>query len=689
MRLRFSNLALVLFSAFFLLSCTDDNDVDPNPGSTLTPADFSYVHFDPTAGDPSQIPLPNDLLRNPATGQNAVPPTGSPTIDGLTAQFNTISGFSTTAPIVIPFVGSLNADTVNASTVMVVDLVAVQTGDLASAFKPVSISVVPGAAGDTVSMMPVIPLKPGRPHMVIVTEGVQNPAGRPVQSEAITILIKRQVPLVDASGNSLVSSLSNEQAASLEQLRLAYAPLWEAAESITGQPRHEIPFAFNFTTQPLYSTLTALRERTQSENPTPTISAAFVGTEQVDFFFNQVVGAPFVPHENIGAIYLGTFNAPNYINDPLNGFFQGSGENVVEVSRADLPFIAVLPQSEQPVPAIIFQHGITRFKEDIFAMADGSCSVGAGVIGIDLYLHGARTFGIDVLNNETGAPGPDGVADASGAHFINLVNLLGSRDHLRQSSADLSVLTRMIATGAADFDSDGVPEFIPQAITFAGQSLGSLAGGPFLAVEPNVTHAGLNVPGGRIPYLLAGSNSFGPRINAGLSAAGIEPGTFLYNLYLIVAQTIVDDGDILNYMPHMSTGSLSGGVATRFLIQEMRDDSVIPNFATEDLVRASGVTQIDAIVPLAGVPQAESPTAGSGYYQFEGAAHGSWLDPSSNAALTVAQQVQMNVYNLSGFVQAEPSIVNPFTFGAKDAPKIKPAHGFEFEITPMGFGFNP
>ncbi len=126
-------------------------------------------------------------------------------------------------------------------------------------------------------------------------------------------------------------------------------------------------------------------------------------------------------------------------------------------------------------PVVIFQHGITRNRTDMFAIAGTLAAQGFAVIAIDAPLHGItdttnplyigntpfaangaqeRTFNLDVSNNATGAPGPDGVIDGSGTLFINLSYLLTSRDNLRQATSDLMELTRAIPQMSFDGNCD-------------------------------------------------------------------------------------------------------------------------------------------------------------------------------------------------------------------------------------------
>ncbi len=670
-----------------LISCSDSDTIDNSPNQNIPPTEYTFVHFDPTGG-PAAIALPHEILRSPTTGLINIPPTGDPAVDGLAAQVNTIPGFSTSAAIRIPMVGKVNPDSVNSQTVMVVDaveLAAAAQGAQVNPFKEYAFEVKDDETGNNsvISGLPVRPLNPGHPHLVIVTQGVIGTASSlPVESEATTIILKRTTPLVDANGNSLSTALTNEQAQALEPLRAAYQPMWALAEQVTSTDRLLIPFTFLFTTQPLFDTMAVTRARAHAITPEPEISFAAVGSAQVDAFFQLLdtffPGASSFPHESIGAIMQGTISAPNYISHPVAGSFQGSGENLQQLGSNDLTFMLSLPPGDGPFPTMIFQHGITSRKEFMLGVANGLNANGIAVIAIDLVLHGDRVG--DFYNNETGQPGPDGELDSDGTGFINLLNLLVSRDNIRQSVADLFMITHMITSGATDFDGDGVPTLSPVGTTFLGMSLGSIVGTPFVTMEPNVKHATLNVGGARVPYLLQNSDSFGPIIDAGLAGVGLTKGSALYDIYFLFAQTIVDDADAFNYAPHTFSGALAGGVGTDVLIQEMIGDSVVPNSATEDQARAMGIAQVDATAAISGLEQVSSPYQGNGLFQFDGD-HGALILPTQGP--TAAIQTQSLTF-LATALGGSPTVINPFNPPLKKGvvPATAGWHGPIWNIDP-------
>jgi hypothetical protein len=247
------------------------------------------------------------------------------------------------------------------------------------------------------------------------------------------------------------------------------------------------------------------------------------------------------------------------------------------------------------------------------------------------------------------------------------------------------MLTRMITTGNTDFNGDGTPEFLPNGVTYGSISLGSLVGSVFTPLESSISTAALNVPGGRLLYLLQSSASIGPSIKAGLASFGLTPGTLLYDLFFMFAQTIAD-ADPMNYIAHAADGSIGNGVATNILVQEAINDPVVPNSSTEDLARAAGLTQLNALVPIAGLAQETIPLTGwqgSGLTQFEGG-HATLLDPSQGPTVQVAFQA-LTFLGTSLF--GTPVIVDP----AMTVPKGKQGvvdgvqldfRAFDLEIDP-------
>jgi hypothetical protein len=147
----------------------------------------------------------------------------------------------------------------------------------------------------------------------------------------------------------------------------------------------------------------------------------------------------------------------------------------------------------------------------------------------------------------TGISGDDDFYCPSGDNFINLTNLANSRDQLRQGSVDLQSLFEALLDGALDEDAIGVSADTSK-ISFLGVSLGGIVGTSFVAQEPDLVAAVFNVAGGGIAKILDGSASFEPAITAGLfNGAGLVKPSGSYEGFLIIAQTMVDSMDPINF----------------------------------------------------------------------------------------------------------------------------------------------
>ncbi|WP_238388373.1 hypothetical protein [Sinimarinibacterium sp. NLF-5-8] len=351
-----------------------------------------------------------------------------------------------------------------------------------------------------------------------------------------------------------------------------------------------------------------------------------------------------------------------------------------------------MPESGWPV--VVFQHGITGNRSQMLPLAPALAAAGFAVVSIDLPLHGLppgdalravtdglpaalkpteRTFDLNLVNNDTGAPPADDVADPSGTHFINLSSLITSRDNVRQAEADLMTLTASIGdamllapTGNAENPLAPLPiKFSGTGVRHVGHSLGGIVTSAFLGVHPDKNPAVLAMAGGGIGKLLDGSASFGPRIAAGLKASGVVEGTDTYETFLRFAQTLVDDGDPINY-------AAAAGQDRALLLLEVNGDAVVPNCTiagdehcpatdtigasswlggTDPLARALGLEILPGAgqgfdVPIA--PEVRTGVQIKANVRFNQGDHGSILSPAANPLVTCEMQTQTATFLASG-----------------------------------------
>jgi pimeloyl-ACP methyl ester carboxylesterase len=682
----------------------------PTPPATNTNGSFvsgiMTARFDPTA---AVIPFPNNLLSQGSRDLTINAPVANPANFGDPAvALNALDGFSTSAPWTMSYSAAIAPATlVGGQTVRMFEVQIVTSGPATGAVQRIvrelasPAEFVPAVAtsdplGRTMAVVPTRPLEELKSYMVVVTKNVTDTAGNNATPDQTYFLAKRTSPLASGSGTSCVSLdplLPASTACALEPLR-ALTNTFEAAAATAGVVREDIVVSWVANTQGVTPTLRALRTTTRPA----TTRFAFTGLT------TSITGQP-----GIADIHIGVINLPYYLTAPgtgspaapatavLSGFWKAApggyvppfnalgldptSTNVtvanpfpVVTSTVTVPVLVTIPNAAsgrtRPAagwPVAMFQHGVTRNRCDMLAIAATMAQAGFAVVSIDQPLHGAsptdpadqcrpfhiggtpfaqlgareRTFDVDLINNATGAPGPDGVIDSSGAHFINLQSLLTSRDNARQAATDLSTVAVSIPT--MDIDNNQVPDFDGSRITFVGQSLGGIVGTVFMAMEPTVNLGVLSVPGGQIAYLLNGSPTFGPRIRAGISAgSGIPqtdprfPGTLAQ--FLLITQTVVDSSDPINYA-RLTTGD-------RILLHEVvGGGAVLPDQVVPNTVAGAPLAGTEPLIAAMGLSTITQSTANSngirGAVRFIQGDHGSLLSPTASARATVEMQTQM------------------------------------------------
>ena len=165
----------------------------------------------------------------------------------------------------------------------------------------------------------------------------------------------------------------------------------------------------------------------------------------------------------------------------------------------------------------------------------------------------------------------------SGSLFINLTNFTNSRDKNRQAVIDL--LNVRASLGGLNFDSTAGADLNASSVYFAGHSLGTIVGAPFVAVanessnpDDDIVAAQLLTPGAGIVRLLENSPAFAPQILGGLqAAAGLEQGDADLETFFNVFQAALDSADPINFAASLNDSG------SPVLLSEVNGDQVIPN----------------------------------------------------------------------------------------------------------------
>ena len=435
---------------------------------------------------------------------------------------------------------------------------------------------------------------------------------------------------------------------------------------------------------------------------------------------------PVVVHNNPGSINLGAFasySAATAVVQPfrdpatrqLTGFYY---------KERSIPFVYLAPTGTPPLsgwPLVIFQHGINGQKEQVAAVAGALTAAHFAVVAIDLPLHGALAV-----------PGHSSPT-LWGQDFIALGAPLAGRGNIQQAAFNLHRLELVVRTPSfglplAGFAALGAaapdPVHNPKYLSL---SLGSIVGAYYLAGNttlspgtglPPYTQASLNsdmkgllnVPGGRIAYLLRDSVSFGPSIDAGLATKGIVKDTPTYLEFFLLTQSIVDPADpatMTTPLPNLQSldllpSRLSGRIAvqeatsTRFDANGVpgNGDLVIPNANTRYFGNALGgrgvlgtpavlavapgfdqLSYADGRVPSSfmltltgGIIAPKTAAAASsaaatgpteGYFQFDqpDVTHAFLIDQASSPTSIQLAQRQM-VYYLSAGLVVDPTVTS-------------------------------
>jgi len=509
--------------------------------------------------------------------------------------------------------------------------------------------VVQATSATTIAIIPLVPLVQQASYMVVLTNGLQDSDGEAIVHDAQYAIAQSQVAIAD-----------NSDVVALEPVRQLVNAMESAAAAAEGGPaRADIIMSYQFTVQSIGTVMNAAQtlyvDLPFALGATPETSFSSLFTDTTPF---TGIGDADLYKGSITLSYL--LGTPSVENPtaPLNTFWRALEELPIGPGGADIPnpfgenltyansfprkngdetvpLLVSMPKADDcPMPAAgypvaIVQHGITQDRTNLLGIADAlarapSCTAG---IAMDLPLHGIaadnlvhaglqaatngaiglfegydagvlreRTFGVDYIDNETGAPGDDEIVDAPGAHTINLANLLVARDNSRQAILDLLYLEKAIAF--MDIDGDDAPDFDADNISYIGHSLGGIIGTGVLANSDNIKSAVLANPGSGIAMLLDGSEKFGPIVRAGVAAgAGLDiddPALAgVLAQFYFAAQTVLDAGDPAN----TSASAVANNIPT--LMFQVADDTDVPNSVmtaplsgTEPLARLLGLTTV-------------------------------------------------------------------------------------------------
>jgi Bacterial Ig-like domain len=634
------------FAAFDL----DTPDRGPFPSDRFTVADASQL-----TNRRINLPLPDASTR--------------PSDYADVNVINTLDGFNLQPRLSISFSGPIDMTTVNSTTVFLVKLSdATSPEDRGGQIVGIN-QTVWDVATNTLHVESDELLDQHTRYALIVTRGVRDADGVPIEAGEGFERFRHDLNFGQAADPAL-KEYRKDLLGALEAARQA------------GVAGADVVTASVFTTQSATAVLEKIRDQLHAATPAPADFLLGPSGQRTVFDLSNVSGITwnqqtrvagplnpvavnvsllrFIPG-TVGQVAFGKYVSPDY--ETAEKFIPPVGTRTgtpMVQGVNEVFFNLYLPSGPRPAggwPVAIFGHGVGSSKQGgggigggaSLALAASLAEQGIATIAINVVGHGFGPLSTLTVTPSVGAPvtfleggrgmdqnGNGTIENNEGISAAAPLSIIRDRDGQRQTVADLMQLVRVIEVGV-DADGNGVADLDPSRIYYLGQSLGGIYGTEFLAVEPSVQVAALNVAGGlggnnrlspifraavgaslaaRTPSLLNGPgvtsldgvSVLGPRFDENMPlrdgvplvvrlADGTErviqspvintvPGAMPIQEVLEHYEWVSQSGDPMAYAPHIRRTPLAGVPAKSVIYQFAKGDQIVPNPAATALLRA-------------------------------------------------------------------------------------------------------
>lgn len=602
----------------------------------------TQVEFDPT--DPRVGPFPTDFLTLPDTAQRTgrrvnlplqLETCGAAPSDCLeTLQINQLDGFSPSARITVRFSRPINPDTLRDNVYIAwLDQVDARRFPVYPAGKlsPVN-QIIWDPSRNTAYLKPDEMLEQTRSYLVVVTDGVRDTAGDPVES-------------ADSYRDCLAGRIGGGYCTAVGAAAARIAPLIPGGRRIAG--------ASLFTTMSVTALLEEARRIVQTVPPQFRRTAATIDlanlrsitlhqhtatTGGANQMFTDVT-LPFpgqlLVQSGVGRIAFGSFRSPSFYSAP--DFAIPAAPTAVPLAapaaNEEVYFHAWLPRTPMPpggYPVLIAGHGFGDSRAGMPTAAATATAAGFAVVAINAVGHGAGPlssyrFGMaDGSTTEALAPGRGididnngRITELEGCIVPSPILLTSLADCNRQTAIDLLQLAHTLRDGV-DFDGDGRPDLNGFALHYLGQSMGGYYGTLFTALEPGLRAVVLNVPPGsfletsryserpdvrllfdlvvrtlRQPALpgdpdLPFRNEPAVRIRTNAQAAPLQE--FVERMEWLEAPRAA-----MSYGPYLRSATLPGVGVRPILFQYAQGDIQVPNPTSTALIRAANMREFTSL----------------------------------------------------------------------------------------------
>jgi dienelactone hydrolase len=591
------------------------------------------VQFDPAA---SIIPFPNNLALDPMTGRVSLPKQCGEGLAQMvirTELINKLDGFGTyESALQVTFSEALDAKTLDGHVLLYQRAKGMTANEPAIAM-PIPVTLLPpmltpqfSADCSTSKMVTTLifiaqgALEQHSTYTVALTKGIKTASGTDFGASFFWSLVgQASAPVTfDDQGNVTANHtpLDPRDEAQLAQLE-GVALLWKAHKPAldflagTGHARGDLLVAWEFNTQ-------------SNDALDPTVAgspaaAAYASTTPLQGITTQVppgvtptqvlqskgipcdTGSGGLPCDSVGDILAGGLISKSYqqVFGGVPGPWNDSVHPTVVNPNNIVQVLAAVPTGAAPAggwPTVVFGHGLGSSKTTMFAIAPQLAKAGFATVAIDFVAHDSRAV-------RTSTDPAKGCADVASvppdptkapqcfAPFLSS-DLAGTRDNIRQTVLDLEGLVAAIkACGTA---SCGVLKVDAMHLAYMGISLGGIIGSTTVANVPDFKGAVLNVPGVGLIDVLENTPNLDIRCSLvdALISVGVVTGapynranqTGLcttdawktqagYQQFAVIGRWALDPADGANFTRKLAS--------RKILIQEVVNDQVVPNIATD------------------------------------------------------------------------------------------------------------
>jgi hypothetical protein len=322
------------------------------------------------------------------------------------------------------------------------------------------------------------------------------------------------------------------------------------------------------------------------------------------------------------------------------------------------PVIWLPADAEGPVPVAVFGHGLNSRSGGGAWLASLLADLGVAVVALDALHHGVHP-----------TADPDDDLPAMAFLGLDLANLRLDARGLR-GSFDQSTLDRLqllsLLRAHPDLDGDGQDDLDMGQLLYFGVSLGGLMGPPLMALEPDIGAGVFAVGGGKLSAFATDTEvvaSLAPVIEALVG----PPDEFAR--LLPVLQAAVDPSDPAVWGAHVLEDRFDDAPAPDLLFPVAQFDETVPPSSAKALARGLRIPHLSPVPdPVPTLTVVDGPLAGNGpggatvaYFQLDRVTEGGVVEAANHDNVPGSDEVRWMTLGLfDGHLSGSAVLADPY-----------------------------